>query len=215
MSISFKSIPVKPFKISSIKTKRYLLCFSSLSIKKLYISLYYQCITWSGALCTFVSLWCLIQTTVVSSDSFIHWEGLTVERPLASMLLFGLQLAVCACVLISGSLQHKEAVRRSSLTVHFLCRQGNLWGNEHRKALSGGCRCPNQFTVSAQVQFQDAVLPLVAAVYLGLGERASLQFSVGPSDPVSFQSKHCYSVDCCPNWVLGVGGGSFLLCQVS
>ena len=136
MSISFKSIPVKPFKISSIKTKRYLLCFSSLSIKKLYISLYYQCITWSGALCTFVSLWCLIQTTVVSSDSFIHWEGLKVERPLASMLLFGLQLAVCACVLISGSLQHKEAVRRSSLTVHFLCRQGNLWGSEHRKAFS-------------------------------------------------------------------------------
>jgi hypothetical protein len=89
-------------------------------------------------------------------------------------------------------------------------------GSKHRKALSGGCRCPNQFTVSAQVQFQDAVLPLVAAVYLGLGERASLQFSVGPSDPVSFQSTHCCSLDGCPSLVLGGRGrGSDLLSQIS
>jgi hypothetical protein len=66
------------------------LCFSFLSIIYMNIYLYYQfiiCITCSRALCTFVSLCCSIQDTAVLSDSFVCWEGLTVERPAASVLL--------------------------------------------------------------------------------------------------------------------------------
>jgi hypothetical protein len=96
-------------KYHHIKLKRYLLFFSSLSINLL------------PGLEPFVPL---------SPDSFIYRKGLGVS-------LFGLQLAVYACVLISGNSQHKA----SSTEIQAGCtRHGDgrvIWGSKHKKALPG------------------------------------------------------------------------------
>ena len=77
MSISFKSIPVKPFKISSHKS--YLLCFSSLSIKRvLFLSLLSMYYLIFSALYQCLPL--LFNLEQCSSNSFMHREGLTVVR---------------------------------------------------------------------------------------------------------------------------------------
>jgi hypothetical protein len=131
-------------------------------------------------------------------DSCIYKEGLSVERPASSVSLFGLQLAVCACVLISGNPQCKQAVWRSSLAV--LDMEWGLGGGGTGKRtqkrlswadaqisslclpenyLSGSCvpaspvpPC-NSYTALLKPSFRLGCCPWL--------------FSVGPSNPVGFQ----------------------------
>ena len=104
-------------KYHNIKPKRYSLCFLSLSI---------NAFLGSGP---FVPLF---------HDSFIHMEGLNVERAASSVCLFGLQLAACAFVLITGNPQHKQAVWRYSLAVLDLVGKPppNSWFGVHPKKKS-------------------------------------------------------------------------------